>query len=60
MTRSRPRDFGSHQETEAAVEDAFTDYNRNRIHSALDYLTPYEYLDAWRTGKITEDAKVNN
>jgi len=55
-----PRDFGSHQETEAAVEDAFTDYNRNRIHSALDYLTPYEYLDAWRTGKITEDAKVNN
>ncbi len=54
------RDFRSHQEAEVAVEEAFTDYNRNRIHSALDYMTPYEYLDAWRSGKVTVEAKVNN
>ena len=54
------RDFRSHQEAEVAVEEAFTDYNRNRIHSALDYMTPYEYLNAWRSGKVTVEAKVNN
>jgi putative transposase len=54
------RDFRSHQEAEVAVEEAFTDYNRNRIHSALEYMTPYEYLDAWRrrSGKVTVEAKV--
>ena len=36
----------------AVVEEAFTAYNRDRIHSALGYLTPYEYLEAWRSGKI--------
>jgi putative transposase len=55
-----PRDFGSHQEAEVAVGEAFTDYNQNRIHSALDYLTPCEYLDAWKSGKITAEPKVNN
>jgi putative transposase len=46
-----PREFNSHQEAEVAVEEAFTDYNRNRIHSALDYMTPREYLDAWKSGR---------
>lgn len=54
-----PRDFGSHQEAEVAVGEAFTDYNQNRIHSALDYLTPCEYLEAWRRGKVTAEPKVN-
>jgi len=54
------RDFRDYQEAEAAVEDAFTDYNRDRIHSSLDYMTPYEYLDAWRSGRISVEAKVNN
>lgn len=49
---SRPREFGSHQEAEAAVGEAFTDYNRDRIHSALDYMTPYEYLDEWKGGRV--------
>jgi transposase InsO family protein len=56
----RPREFNSHQEAEVAVEEAFKDYNRNRIHSALDYMTPYEYLDAWKSGKITVEPKVND
>lgn len=55
-----PREFRSHQEAEVAVEEAFTDYNQNRIHSALDYMTPYECLDAWTSGKVTVEAKVNN
>jgi putative transposase len=55
-----PREFRNHQEAEVAVEEAFTDYNRNRIHSALGYRTPYEYLEAWRSGKIALETKVNN
>jgi putative transposase len=54
------RDFQSYQEAEAAIQDAFIDYNQNRIHSSLGYLTPYEYLDAWKKGKVTVEAKVNN
>jgi putative transposase len=55
-----PREFSSHQDAEVAVEEAFTDYNRDRIHSALDYMTPYEYLDAWRNGRISTQTKVNS
>lgn len=55
------RDFQSYQEADAAIVDAFTDYNRDRIHSSLGYLTPYEYLEAWKRGKkISAEAKVNN
>ncbi len=57
---SGPREFLGHQEAEVAVEEAFVDYNRNRMHSALDYMTPYEYLDGWKDGKVTTETKVNN
>jgi putative transposase len=46
-----PRDFQNYQEAEMAIADAFKDYNHERIHSALDYLTPYEYLEEWRRVK---------
>jgi transposase InsO family protein len=35
-------------EAENAIGDAFTDYNRKRIHSALGYKTLYELLSEWR------------
>ncbi len=35
-----PNDFQNYQEAESTIRDAFTDYNQNRIHSALRYLTP--------------------
>lgn len=38
------RDFQSFQEAEAAIAEAFIDYNQNRPHSALGYLSPYEFL----------------
>lgn len=38
------RDFQTFQEAADAVQEAYLDYNQERIHSALDYLTPYEYL----------------
>ena len=56
-----PCEFSSHQDAEVVIEEAFTDYNKNRIHSALDYMTPYEYLDAWRNGRISStQTKVSN
>jgi putative transposase len=38
------RDFQSFQEAAQAIQEAYVDYNQRRIHSALGYLTPYEYL----------------
>jgi pyruvate carboxylase len=35
------------QEADEAMERAFVDYNQNRIHSSLGYLTPYEFLELW-------------
>ena len=40
-------DFRDYQEAEAAIEDAFRDYNEKRPHSSLDYKTPFEFLSDW-------------
>lgn len=41
------QDFRNYQEAEIAIADAFKDYNHSRIHSALGYKTPYEYLSSY-------------
>jgi putative transposase len=38
------RDFQSFQDAAEALQEAYLDYNQNRIHSALGYITPLEYL----------------
>jgi putative transposase len=38
------RDFQSFQEAELAMAEAFVDYNRDRPHSSLGYMSPYEFL----------------
>ncbi|HSE99324.1 MAG TPA: hypothetical protein VLA48_00375 [Nitrososphaeraceae archaeon] len=43
-----------------AIRDAFTDYNKNRIHSALRYLTPYEFISKWKMQHEEEKKKVIN
>ena len=43
-----PNDFQNYQEAELAIRDAFLDYNQNRIHSSLRYLTPYEFISKWK------------
>jgi len=40
-------DFSNYQEAEIAISKAFMDYNQYRIHSALGYKTPYEFLSEW-------------
>ena len=42
-------DFRNYQEAEIVIADAFRDYNQNRIHSALGYKTPSEFLHEWQT-----------
>jgi putative transposase len=38
------KDFQNFQEASDAIQEAYIDYNQHRIHSALGYLTPCEYL----------------
>lgn len=46
------RDFQSYQEASEAILEAFIDYNQHRIHSALRYMTPYEYLESVKVTQI--------
>lgn len=40
------------------MDRAFVDYNRFRIHSALGYLTPYEFLELWFSNEQKLEKKV--
>ncbi len=42
-----PHDFANYQQAEAVIAEAFRDYNRNRLHSALKYVPPDEFLTSW-------------
>ncbi|MFY9798346.1 MAG: IS3 family transposase [Candidatus Nitrosopolaris sp.] len=61
-----PYDFRTYQQAEAAIRHAFIDYNRDRIHSSLGYLTPYEFISKWKqehqreTEEVAEQTKVIN
>ena len=50
-------DFQNYQEAESVIRDAFVDYNQNRIHSALGYLTPYEFISKWKMQQDIEEEK---
>ncbi len=39
-----PHDFARFQDAEVVLAEAFADYNQDRIHSALGYLTPDEFV----------------
>ncbi len=39
-----PHDFARFQDAEVVLAKAFADYNQDRIHSALGYLTPDEFV----------------
>ncbi len=61
-----PCDLRTYPEAEAAIRDAFIDYNRDRIHSSLGYLTPYEFISKWKqehqieTEEIVKQTKAIN
>ena len=42
-----PHDFANYQEAEAIISEAFRDYNQARLHSALKYVPPDEFLTTW-------------
>lgn len=42
-----PHDFANYQQAEAVITEAFRDYNRNRLHSAVQYVPPDEFLASW-------------
>ena len=42
-----PHEFADMQEADRVIGAAFDDYNDERIHSALGYMTPSEFLELW-------------
>ena len=42
-----PHDCANYQEAEATISEAYRDYNQNRLHSALKYVPPDEFLAPW-------------
>jgi len=52
-----PCAFESFQEAERAIDEAFIDYNEQRIHSSLGYLTPSEFLELWYADDDDEQEK---
>ncbi len=43
-----PHDFARFQDAEVVLTKAFADYNQDRIHSVLGYLTPDEFVQKTR------------
>jgi len=52
-------DFQNYQEAESAIRNAFLDYNQNRIHSSLQYLTPYEFISKLKMKEAKEEKVIN-
>lgn len=42
-----PREFANYQEAGQAIAEAFADYNTERIHSSIGYMTPAEFAELW-------------
>ena len=42
-----PHEFANLAEAEEVIRAAFDDYNNDRIHSSLGYLTPAEFAELW-------------
>jgi putative transposase len=42
-----PHEFANYQDAEIVIANAFWDYNNSRIHSALGYATPNEFVIQW-------------
>ena len=44
-----PHEFKDARQAEASLFDALADYNRHRIHSAIGYVPPDEFVRHWET-----------
>ena len=42
-----PREFENLKEAQEVLDNAFENYNNERIHSSLGYLTPSEFVELW-------------
>lgn len=54
-----PYEFNSFQEADDAMDRAFLDYNGDRIHSSLSYLTPYEFIELWFADESQQEKILN-
>ena len=42
-----PHEFANYQEAEKIIAEAIADYNKERIHSSIGYMTPAEFAELW-------------
>lgn len=43
-----PHNFANYQQAKTVISEAFLDYNRNRLHSALKYAQTDEFMTSWK------------
>lgn len=53
-----PFEFDSFQVADETMDRAFVDYNQNRIHSSLGYLTPYEFVELWNHDEEEQQSRT--
>ena len=49
-------EYGTMDEARARLTEFFEFYNAERIHSALGYLSPRQYVALWQAGRLSKEA----
>ncbi|MGC8618798.1 MAG: integrase core domain-containing protein, partial [Thermoplasmata archaeon] len=53
-------EFGTYEEANRAIKEAYKDYNEERPHSAIGYMSPNEFINRWNGDENFRKKYLNN